>query len=179
MKNAIGLIILRIVGSAVAQDVCESKVSKFPECASSCILSAGSAVGCQRSDLGCQCSSSANSAMVNSAIGCVLEACGTQTAIQVSLTALDVCSCVSAHPTGAATAPTVGATTTEPVRPTQTPLPSSARQTANPAAQTGRSGINTTGPPVPGLSGSVDDVQVWIKTEVLVAIFVGAANVWL
>ncbi|KAK4136097.1 hypothetical protein BT67DRAFT_340213, partial [Trichocladium antarcticum] len=52
-----------------------------PGCATACITSAASVVGCGSSDYGCRCSSSA--AIQASAIGCVIGACGIDQALKV------------------------------------------------------------------------------------------------
>lgn len=194
MKNVIGFIVVCLVGRGVAQSVCDPVVSAIPSCAvssppsyksnlhqtntsqSSCIVSAADAVGCQKTDLACACSSSANSAIVNSAIGCVIQACGTQTAIRVSLSALDVCSCASAHPVAAVTTATIKTTTTVPAGAIHTVSPGSSSPRTVAASKTGSSNSTNTGVP---FMGGVDGVQVWVKTEVMVVFIVGAVNAWL
>jgi hypothetical protein len=58
---------------------------------SSCISSAASVVGCSNADLTCQCSSSASSAIVITALDCVVAACGLETGLAVSASADAVC----------------------------------------------------------------------------------------
>ncbi|OCK80114.1 hypothetical protein K432DRAFT_248626, partial [Lepidopterella palustris CBS 459.81] len=61
----------------------------IPACGQSCIISAGSAIGCAATDYACQCTSS--SALQNSAQNCVISSCGVSTAISVQAAAGSVC----------------------------------------------------------------------------------------
>ena len=64
----------------------------------SCVLAAGSAIGCSSTDYACQCSKS--SALGQNALGCVLGACGIPTALAVRASASAVCACVATATNG-------------------------------------------------------------------------------
>ncbi|KAK4152190.1 hypothetical protein C8A00DRAFT_44734 [Chaetomidium leptoderma] len=78
---------------------CAPSITAIPTCATSCIVSAASAVGCGGSDFDCRCSSSA--AIQASAVGCVVGACGIDEALKVVDAVGTLCSCVTASPTTA------------------------------------------------------------------------------
>ncbi|KXX79897.1 hypothetical protein MMYC01_203772 [Madurella mycetomatis] len=105
---------------------CAAEISAVPECGISCISSAAGAVGCDASDYDCRCSSSA--AIQQSAIGCVLGACGLEQGLEVADAVQVVCGCVSASPTTACEtstpSTTVDATTTSASTSTITSAPS-------------------------------------------------------
>lgn len=105
---------------------CAAEISAVPECGISCISSAAGAVGCDASDYDCRCSSSA--AIQQSAIGCVLDACGLEQGLEVADAVQVVCGCVSASPTTACetstSSTTVDVTTTSESTSTITPAPS-------------------------------------------------------
>ncbi|GAB1317033.1 hypothetical protein MFIFM68171_07243 [Madurella fahalii] len=91
---------------------CAAEISAVPECGISCISSAAGAVGCDANDYDCRCSSSA--AIQQSAIGCVLGACGLGQGLEVADAVKAVCNCVTASPTTACetSTPTITVDTT-------------------------------------------------------------------
>ena len=75
---------------------CEASVSLVPKCATDCIVSAATAVGCDGRDFECRCSSSA--AIQASAFNCVVGACGLEGAVGVLDPVSNLCKCVAASP---------------------------------------------------------------------------------
>ncbi|KAF2108277.1 hypothetical protein BDV96DRAFT_262634 [Lophiotrema nucula] len=84
---------LAFASSADAQTACSSVATAIPSCGQSCLLSAGSAVGCSSADYGCQCTSS--SEIQATAINCVLGACDLGDALAVQSSASAVCACIA------------------------------------------------------------------------------------
>ncbi|KAF2244926.1 hypothetical protein BU26DRAFT_89340 [Trematosphaeria pertusa] len=93
LSTFVTAIALAFASTSSAQTACDSVASAIPTCGQSCLLSAGSAIGCGTGDYGCQCTSS--SALQNSALGCVVGACGIATALQVQASASAVCACIA------------------------------------------------------------------------------------
>ncbi|KAK3291063.1 uncharacterized protein B0H64DRAFT_51298 [Chaetomium fimeti] len=86
---------------------CAPQVSAVPTCATSCIESAASNLGCVGDDYSCHCAK--YDAIQNSAINCVLGACGLGGALQVPDAVGALCSCVTANPTTPCNEPTSSA----------------------------------------------------------------------
>ncbi|KAK3496061.1 hypothetical protein B0T13DRAFT_511909 [Neurospora crassa] len=76
--------------SAIAMAQNCPQATLMPACATPCISSAASAVGCNGADYACQCSKSAQ--LVASAQGCVLGGCGIEAAPTVISAASAICS---------------------------------------------------------------------------------------
>ncbi|KAF2205235.1 hypothetical protein GQ43DRAFT_51998 [Delitschia confertaspora ATCC 74209] len=91
--NILAAITLGLISTAAAQTQCDSVASAVPSCGQECLLSAGSAIGCSTGDYRCQCSSS--DALVSTALGCVLNACGFESALAVQTSASAICDCVA------------------------------------------------------------------------------------
>jgi len=95
---------LALVSSVAAQTQCASVAANIPACGQSCIVSAGSAIGCGTNDYSCQCASS--SALQASAQDCVISGCGVASALDVVTSAGAVCACVAtATPAGGSAGP--------------------------------------------------------------------------
>jgi hypothetical protein len=125
----------------------------------SCLLSAGSAVGCAATDFPCQCSQSA--AIQNSALNCVVSACGAASGLQVQSSAQAVCVCLAtatppASSTTSSAAP--GSSTTSSGPASTTRASSSSSYTTKPGSSTtSKPGSSTTpattAPPTTSCSG--------------------------
>ncbi|KAF2195539.1 hypothetical protein K469DRAFT_14501 [Zopfia rhizophila CBS 207.26] len=110
------------VSSVSAQTACDSVASAIPTCGQSCLLSAGSAIGCGTGDYSCQCASS--SALQASAQNCVISACGVQTALSVQASASAVCACVATATPGGGASSGGGAAPTTAAPGSSAPAPS-------------------------------------------------------
>ncbi|KAM0279371.1 hypothetical protein ACHAQH_004636 [Verticillium albo-atrum] len=124
--------LLAVARGVVAQaglEQCTGLTTLFPACATSCVLSAASAVGCTNGlDLRCRCDPTSSAQIQASAFGCVLAGCNADpTQIESAINAgASVCACVSAAPTAVPSEPPISsapAPSSPPVVPSE-PAPS-------------------------------------------------------
>ena len=117
---------------------CADQVSAVPACATGCIESAASGIGCVYGDYGCQCSQS--DAIQETAILCVVNACGLDSPAVIDAVG-NLCACVTASPTSSCTDQPASTTSTEPPVITEPPTcggnPCSDFVSAVPACATG------------------------------------------
>ncbi|MCJ1464197.1 hypothetical protein MMC07_002810 [Pseudocyphellaria aurata] len=141
MKSISILLAVGLVASARAQEACDAVAAEIPQCASSCIVSAASAVGCETGDYKCQCGDK-SAAIAETALPCVVEGCGAVTGLAVQSSAAAVCGC-------AATAQSVPASTTAPA-----PEASSTSEAVESSAPTSATPEATSATPTSTVPGS-------------------------
>ncbi|EAQ92056.1 predicted protein [Chaetomium globosum CBS 148.51] len=114
---------------------CAPQISAVPGCATSCIESAASDLGCVGDDYSCHCAK--YDAIQGSAINCVIGACGLGGALGVPGAVDALCSCVTAHPATPCEEPTSSAaletTTSTTTIDTNTSTPTTPKPTPTPA----------------------------------------------
>ncbi|KAJ4298810.1 hypothetical protein N0V88_003848 [Collariella sp. IMI 366227] len=104
---------------------CAPSATKVPTCATACIESAASAVGCVHGDYPCQCEKYGDIQL--GALDCVLGGCG-EAAVDVIFAVDSLCACVreqppcTSAPTSTTTTPPVVPSSSAPPKPTWTPL---------------------------------------------------------
>ncbi|EGY22145.1 uncharacterized protein VDAG_03583 [Verticillium dahliae VdLs.17] len=127
MVSAAHIAALLAVASGVAAqgglEQCASLTTLFPACATGCILSAASAVGCTNGlDLRCRCDPTSSAQIQASAFNCVIGNCNADpTQIESAINAgASVCGCVNAAPTAVPSEPPI----TSAPAPSSPPVPS-------------------------------------------------------
>ncbi|MCJ1269379.1 hypothetical protein MMC22_009271 [Lobaria immixta] len=156
MKSISILLAIGLIASAQAQEACDAIAAEIPSCASTCIVSAASAVGCAKGDYKCQCGDK-SAAIAESALPCVVEGCGAVTGLAVQSSAGAVCGCAAtaaaapASTTAAVETPTSKAVVSSPPVASSTPEETSAVTTS--AATTSKPVASIT-PPFPTTSAA-------------------------
>ncbi|KAK4189771.1 hypothetical protein QBC35DRAFT_492370 [Podospora australis] len=85
------VVLATAIGLVAAQNL-----DGLPACATDCIVKAVAAVGCQPTDIGCQCSADKQAAMTKEAAPCMLKACQPNDLIKAQSAGAAQCSSYSA-----------------------------------------------------------------------------------
>ncbi|KAM0334556.1 hypothetical protein ACHAQA_001586 [Verticillium albo-atrum] len=132
---------LAVASGVVAQgglEQCTGLTTLFPACATACVLSAASAVGCTNGlDLRCRCNPASSAQIQASAFGCVLGNCNADpTQIESAINAgASVCACVNAAPTAVPSEPPISSPpVVSPPAPSSPPVPSEPPSSAAPSS---------------------------------------------